>query len=64
MLSPLFWISFVVVALGIKWVADGLLILASLELRRASVPMKPVRSVRRHVPHVPHVPNDTTKKAA
>ena len=33
MLSPLFWLSFVVVALGIKWVAEALLSLASLELR-------------------------------
>ncbi len=49
MLSPLFWISFVVVALGMKWVADGLLSLASLELR-ASEPMEPLRSVRQRVP--------------
>ena len=45
MLSPLFWISFVVVALGIKWFADGLLSLASLELRPRSVPVEPVRLV-------------------
>ena len=50
MLSPLFWISFVVVALGIKWVADGLLSLASLELRAHSVRLDPVRSERQHVP--------------
>ncbi|GEM_PF-6890302 len=48
MLSPLFWISFVVVALGIKWIADGLLSLASLELRPRYVPIEPVRSVGRH----------------
>lgn len=50
MLSPLFWISFVVVALGIKWVADGLLSLASLELRAHSERLEPVRSARQHVP--------------
>ena len=50
MLSPLFWISFVVVALGIKWVADGLLSLASLELRAHSERLEPVRSARQDVP--------------
>ena len=58
MLSPLFWISFVVVALGIKWVADGLLSLASLELQKARPVGEPVRPAR------PHVPNYENKKAA
>jgi hypothetical protein len=49
MLSPLFWISFVVVALGIKWVADGLLSLASVELRPRPLPVEPVRFVRQYV---------------
>ncbi len=38
MLSPLFWISFVIVTLGIKWVADGLLSVASVELRETRRP--------------------------
>ena len=57
MLSPLFWISFVVVAFGIKWVAEGLLSLASLDLQKAR-PVKRVRPARRHVP------NYENKKAA
>ena len=49
MLSPLFWISFVVVALGIKWVADGLLSLASIELHKARAVGEPVRPARQHL---------------
>jgi hypothetical protein len=43
MASPVFWISLVVVFLAMRWLADGLLLLASVELRarsraRAAIP--------------------------
>ncbi len=57
MLSPLFWMSFVVVALGIKWIADVLLSLASLELRKTRPVGEPVRPARR-------MPKCENKKAA
>ena len=37
MLSPVFWLSLVAVFLGLKWLADGMLFLAWVEVRRVSV---------------------------
>lgn len=34
MLSPVFWLSLVAVFWGMKWIADGLLSLAGVKLRR------------------------------
>ena len=34
MLSPVFWLSLVAVFLGMKWLAEGLLSLGQVELRR------------------------------
>jgi len=34
MLSPVFWLSLVAVFLGMKWLAEGLLSLAGIALRR------------------------------
>ncbi|GMR23854.1 MAG: hypothetical protein BMS9Abin37_2328 [Acidobacteriota bacterium] len=33
MLSPVFWLSLVAVFLGMKWLAEGLLSLAQIEVR-------------------------------
>ena len=35
MLSPLFWLSLVAVFWGVKWLAEGLMSLGDVEIRRA-----------------------------
>ncbi len=44
MLSPVFWLSLVAVFLGMKWLAEGLLSLARIELRHVQpVAAEPTR---------------------
>ena len=38
MLSPLFWLSVVVVFLGVRWIGDGMMALASVAVRRVDRP--------------------------